>query len=201
MSRKKIRAIFSLLIIVLVLVLLLYYLIGLSSNKDKQVNNEKSEQERYEYSFSETINLEKEDTFENTSSKGTDYLEFGTISDFYDGTDIEYKDDKIYMETYDGERVISASWMNEGYAQYIKEPAFGVLDKFILERTSASARFNEVEMKNVTNYINELSGLGFNEVLKDEKNKKNDYYIYSAKKVDRTVTLNYENGVLLITVF
>jgi len=167
-----------------------------SSNQNNQSSNEKV------YHFNETVNLDTEQVDTDLDPEmGTDYPSLGTISDYYDNTDIYYEDDSIYIQSYDGYDVVSSSWKNEGYAIYINEPTFGEIEKFVLSDGSVSARYTNVKMKDTVSYINELAGLGFNDVQKNKKNNSADYYIYSAKNGERTVTLNYEKGVLVIMVF
>ncbi|MBQ9313917.1 MAG: hypothetical protein IJ220_02785 [Clostridia bacterium] len=195
--------------IILVCAILLFILIVISTiinsgNQKKSDENNQSEttHSENEYNYNTTIDLDKEDTqFEYDPGLGTDYPNFGTISDYYENADVYFDEDKLYIQTYDGHDVISSQWNNEGYAIYINEPQFGELEKFILSSNSITASYADVKMRDTISYINELSGLGFNEVLKNDKNNSSDYYIYSAKKGDITVTLNYEKGKLIIMVF
>ena len=201
MNAKKMRILFLLIAILLFIIVWVSVMIN-NKNDNSNINDKLDDidNDDYAFHFSETLDLEAENVSKE-ADMGTDYTSLGTISEFYDGTDIKYKEDKIYMDSFEGTIIISASWMDESFAKNIKEPEFGNLEKFVLKPNSANARYSDVSMKNVTSYINELSGLGFSNVVKNEKDKKADKYIYSAKKDDLTVTLNYEQGYLVIIVF
>ena len=170
------------------------------NQKKNEINNEIEDSNVYD--FNETIDLDTENVRKEYDPEiGTDYPNLGTISDYYDHTDVFYEEDKVYIQSHDGYQVVSSEWMNEGYANEINEPEFGELEKFILSSPSITASFTGVKMRDTIDYINELSGLGFNEVVKNNRNNGADYYIYSAKNGDITVTLNYEKGKLVIMVF
>lgn len=205
MNPKKLRKIILLLASLLFIILVIS---TLTSNMNNKKNNdatfiENKSNEETVYNFNETVDLDKvEAKMDDDSEIGTDYPMFGTVGDYYDNADVHYDNDRLYIQSYNGHESISSTWLNEGYAVYINEPQFGEMEKFILSpESSISATYSEVKMKDIISYINELSGLGFNQVILNKKNNGMDYYIYSAKKGDITVTLNYEKGKLVIMVF
>lgn len=202
MNQKKLRIIIIACILLLIILIISSVINNSSTNKESNNIVENSDDNKSTYSFNQTIDLDSESTEKEFDSEiGTDYINYGTISDYYDNTDVHYEDDKLYIQTQNGNNIISSEWSNEGYGAYINEPQFGEIKKFVLTSPNISVSYTNVKMKDVISYINELSGLGFNEVVKNEKNNSSDYYIYSAKKGDITVTLNYEKGELEISVF
>lgn len=167
--------------------------------KDEDVSNSTND---YEYEFNETLNFETNTGSTEIASNGTDFVGFGVTNDFYDGIDYEYDEDKIYIETYAGIETISLSWLDEGYAKYVTKPDFGIHKKCILKANSFVAAYIEVEMSDVKDYIKELEKLGFNNVIKDEKDKKIGYHSYEATNGSVTVHLEYQNNYnLTIMVF
>lgn len=201
MNVKKMKII---IFVILVLLSIIIFTSIFSKNNDnsKVTDNEViTNHNKYVYEFNETLELDEAKLYEPINHKEYPFPDFGYVSEFYDYTDMYYKDSDLYINysgTYD---IYSKNWKDEGNAKYIKEPTFGYLQEFVLKSRTICALYKEVKMKDVTSYINELSGLGFNEVIKDEKNKKYDYYIYSASKGEVIVTLNYEMGSLYIEVF
>lgn len=191
-------------------VMFLYIVISTiaTNSKRKTSTNSDDEQSTYAdrdaYGFSETLDLEVASTVYEETKSTTSVPDFGTFSDFYDDVDVKYVDDTIVMESPKGGYVtISVSWNNKGLAQSIKEPDFGNIQKFFLNPDdSITANYNDVTLKDMKKYMNELSALGFNEVVLNNQNKGKDYYYYSAKnKDDVRVTLNYEQGKFVISVF
>lgn len=173
--------------------------ISLNSNKTVISNSDRSS-----YDFSETLNLEVASGVNEETKSTTDQPDFGVFSDFYDDIDIEQVDDTIVMEVPSGGYMtIALYWMDDGLAQKIKEPDFGNIQKFFLNPDdSITANYNDVTLKDMKKYMNELSALGFNDIVLDNQNKKKDFYYYSAKnKDDVKVTLNYEQGNFVISVF
>lgn len=202
MNPKKLRIIILACIVLLIILIISSVINNSSTSKESNNAIENSDDKKNVYSFNQTINLDDEDTEKRYDPEiGTDYPDYGVISDYYDNADISYGDNKLYVQTQNGYSIISDTWSNEGYGAYINEPQFGEIKKFILTSPNINVSYINVKMKDVISYINELSGLGFNEVVKNEKNNSSDYYIYSAKKGDITVTLNYEEGKLEISVF
>ena len=202
MNAKKKKIIVLMFVFLLLIILLISLIIGINNDKGNQNVLEENNTEKYVYDFGEILDLESDRGFEEYATNGTDYPSLGIISDFYEGVEVTYHDDKITMQTYEGMITVSASWMDEGKAKYIKQPEFGALQKFVLKKYSIAAIYADTTMKETITYINELAGLGYNNVVLDEKNKKDDYYYYSAKNKDGiTVTLNYEKDMLYIEVF
>lgn len=199
MNPKKLRILFIFGIIFLIIVITIAVIIGNPKNNNEK-NDIKDESKSYKYSFNETVDLDNVDINDN-SEFGTDAPDYGTMNEFYENTDYYFDDRDLYVQTYDGYDVISEQWKYEGYGGLVDKPSFGTLEKFILSKHQASARYNDVKMRDVVSYIKELKEEGFNEVVRDERNNGADYYIYSAKKGEDTVTLNYENGSLLIEIF
>lgn len=205
-ARKK-----KIILLLFVLLILVVVIVSISSNDNDNIEKIEKEKENaaltdldknYKYEFGETLDLEDNQGSEEIASNGTDYPSFGVLGDFYDGAEIRYEGDKMYIQSYDGYDVVSLSWLNESYAANVNEPSFGILQRCILRDTQFSALYTEVKMKDVENYIDELTELGFTEVLLDNKDKKQGYYLYSAKKGDVTVTLNYtDNYDFSISVF
>lgn len=141
----------------------------------------------------------------NTLQNEPDTLEDELISkygtNFYDHLDVQYYDDKAEIKTYDGAVTVSLTWMNEGNATYVKEPEFGELDIFTYKYNMISASYSNVKIRDVDEYINQIKEMGFNQVIIDNKNKKNDYYNYSSKNGEGVIfTLNYENGCMYFEV-
>ena len=203
MNRKKMK------IIVILCALLLLLSVSILTILDNFLHNRKNnnvkDNEVYmggdsSYSFNQTIDLDNEelDTIYEPEL-GTENPEIGTISNYYDKSNIENHDGKLYLPSYDGEDIIATSWINEGFATYIEEPQFGDIEKFILSDESISASFINVKMRDAISYINRNAGLGFTNVKLNDRNDKYDYYNYSATKDDVTFTLNYEKGRMLIT--
>lgn len=174
---------------------------NISSNSDKTFI---SNSDRSSYEFSETLNLEVASGVNEETKSTTDQPDFGVFSEFYDDVDIEQVDDTIVMEVPSGGYMtIALYWMDDGLAQKIKEPEFGNIEKFFLNPDgSITANYFDVTLKDMKKYMNELSALGFNDIVLDNQNKKKDFYYYSAKnKDDVRVTLNYEQGNFVISVF
>lgn len=205
-TRKK-----KIILLLMVLLLLLVIIVSISSNGEKNITNNNEEEnnvpiadidKNYQYDFNETLDLEANEGSEEIASNGTDYPNFGILGEYYEGAEIRYEEDKMYIQSYDGYDVVSVSWLDESYAQHVNEPSFGVLQRCVLTRTQFSALYIEVTMKDVENYIKELEELGFTEVIMDKKDKKQGYYVYSAKKGDITATVNYtDNNDFSISVF
>ena len=189
-------------IVVLIFLVIFLVIFNNNSNEKKKGIKQNIEEQGSIYDLSETIDLENTQTdFEEEAEFGTDNSGFGKISDYYKNSDVKYEENKIILKSYDGLKTISDLWIDKGMAQYIKEPDFGNLKKFIYSDDSISANYEDVKMKNATSYINEITALGFNDIKRNEKNNKKDYYIYSAKKGDITFTLKYKKGEMYITVF
>lgn len=202
MNPTKLKKLFWLFLLLIIIIVSIYVLISNLEHKERDSSDEIENNNNYEYNFDETVDLDNISTgLDNNSNFGTDSPDYGVLDEFYDNTDYFFEDRDLYVQTYEGYEVISEEWKNEGFATLIKEPDFGVIRKFIKTPSQIEVRYNEVKMKNVVSYIKELKNLGFTDVIKDEKNNGGDYYIFSAKKEDRTVTLNYEEGSLLIIVF
>lgn len=174
---------------------------NISSNSDETFI---SNSNRSSYDFSETLNLEVASGVNEETKSTTDQPDFGVFSEFYDDVDIEQVGDTIVMEVPSGGYMtIALYWMDDGLAQKIKEPEFGSIEKFFLNPDgSITANYFDVTLKDMKKYMNELSALGFNDIVLDNQNKKKDFYYYSAKNKDGVrVTLNYENGNFSIGVF
>ncbi len=203
MDIKKLKRLFILLVILLVLIIAVVFITGnIGKNNNKSNNNNGDDENRYVYNFGDTLNLEESRTEEETENLGTDFPELGVINDFYDESNVEYGDDYITLETEEGRLKISSTWQEETVAQNIKEPTFGTLEKFVSKRRGVSIRYKDVTLKDTENYIKELKELGYINVEMDDKNKKNDYYNFSAKNAnDVLVILNYESGILVIDVY
>lgn len=186
--------------IILILIIILMIAGNGTSKTDSSLNNNKSYQ-NYVYSFNETLNLENEKGLEENESIGTEISNIGIITDYYNEKDIEYIDDKIYLYSFEGVKVISFSWPEEGIVSLIKEPDFGTLKKVISNEdySQIDIFYEDVTFKNIDSYINLLSGCGFSNIEKKDKNKNDDYYNYIAtNQNDVRVILNYSEGELTL---
>lgn len=195
---------------IIVLVFIVFLLIVLFTSIMKLfVNNENDENtvslsDEYVYGFGNTLDLEEQSGFEEYVVTGTDYPSLGTENEYFDiDSEIITYDDKMDMQTFKGYITVSASWMDEGMAKKIKEPEFGNIKKFILSTNDTiSVRYDDVRLKDVEKYIDELTDAGFIKVILDNKNKKKDYYYYTAEKLDGSkVSLNYSNSEFYIEVY
>lgn len=190
----------KLLILIFFVVLILIAVATLGDNSKTENNSSteiNQETKNYVYNFNQTLNLETEKGIEENESIGTEISDIGIITDYYDEDDIDFIDDKIYLQSFEGVKVVSFSWPEEGIVSLIKEPDFGALDKVISnkEYSEITAIYKDVTIKNIDSYINLLSGLGFSNVEKKDKNKNKDYYNYIATKQDGArVILNYSEG-------
>ena len=202
MEAKKKKAII-LLVIGLILIVVILSVINNIDNGNVDENDENLA-EKYVYNFGNTLDLENDRGFEEYAVNGTDYPSFGITNEYFDTeNELYYYEDKVRMMTYDGYITISFSWMDEGVGQKVTEPDFGNLEKFILRNSSFSARYSEVGMKEMEEYINELAAKGFSNVELNNKNKKEDYYYRAAKEFKNsndeeirvTVILTYEQGM------
>lgn len=200
MNPMRLRRLFVLGIFILIVIIIITISFGNaksgnSNSKENEVTNNNS------YSFNETVDLDNFGTDDGTSEFGTDSPDYGLLNEYYDNTDYFFEDRDLHVQSFDGHDIISEEWKNEGYGALINKPKFGIIEKFILSANQASARYNDVKMNDVVSYIKELKEQGFNNVVKDLRNNKADLYIFSAKKGDNTVTLDYEKGSLLIVIF
>lgn len=193
-------------ILIFIIIVFAIFLVLMKNLLKKENNNGNNDSvnpaDRYTYNLGETLDLEEDSGVEEIVEESTEYPSLGIRNDYFD-TDIEmnYYEDKVTFQNYEGNITISSSWMDEGVAKKIKEPDFGNIEKFMLKNSSISARFSDVNMKQVITYINELSGMGFNNIKLDNKNKKNDTYYYVAtNSEDISVVLNYESGYFYIEV-
>lgn len=190
----------KLLILIFFVVLILIAVATLGDNSKTENNSSteiNQETKNYVYNFNQTLNLETEKGIEENESIGTEISDIGIITDYYDEDDIDFIDDKIYLQSFEGVKVVSFSWPEEGIVSLIKEPDFGALDKVISnkEYSEITAIYKDVTIKNIDSYINLLSGLGFSNVEKKDKNKNKDYYNYIATNQDGArVILNYSEG-------
>ena len=205
-DRKKLIIIVCAILSLMFIYIVVSSIISNTSRNTSPTSDEKrlSSVERSPYKFSETLNLEVASGLNEETKSTTDKPEFGLFRELYYDVDIEYVDDTIVMETpKGGYMTISLYWIDDGLAKRIKEPDFGNIEKFFLNPDeSITANYSDVTLKNMENYMNELSALGFNDVVLNNQNKKKDFYYYSAKnKDDITVSLNYEKGNFVISVF
>ena len=174
---------------------------NISSNSDETLI---SDSKRNSYDFSETLNLEVISGLDEETTSTTDQPDFGEFSEFYDDVDIKRVGDTLVMEDPSGGYItIALYWLDDGLAKKIKEPDFGTIEKFFLNPDgSITANYFDVTLNDMKKYMNELSALGFNDIVLNNQNKKKDFYYYSAKNNDGVrVTLNYENGDFMIGVF
>ena len=193
-SRKKLLILLWLFFGIIVMLLVITWLINDSiNNKD---NNTNFTQKDYEYEFGLPINLEKDGGREEFFSNSAEHSSFGVIDDFYDDADIQYYDDKMQMQTYNGNKIISLSWMNEGNALFVEEPQFGSLEKFILTNgKGVSAVYKDVKLKDYKNYIKSLKDAGFNETINDKvKKNTNSYYCTVKNSNNVRVVVNFIDG-------
>lgn len=205
-DRKKLIIIIFAILCIMFIYIVISSIISNTNRNTSPTSDEKqlSSVERSPYKFSETLNLEVASGLNEETKSITDKPDFGIFSELYYDVDIEYVDDTIVMETpKGGYMTISLYWIDDGLAKRIKEPDFGNIEKFFLNPDeSITASYSDVTLKNMKNYMNELSALGFNDVVLNNQNKKKDFYYYSAKnKDDITVSLNYEKGNFVISVF
>lgn len=190
----------KLLILIFFVVLILIAVVTLDDNSKTENNSSNEinqETKNYVYNFNQTLNLETEKGIEENESIGTEISDIGIITDYYDEDDIDFIDDKIYLQSFEGVKVVSFSWPEEGIVSLIKEPDFGVLDRVISnkEYSEITAIYKDTTIKNIDSYINLLSGLGFSNVEKKDKNKNKDYYNYIAtNQGGARVILNYSEG-------
>ena len=171
-----------------------------NSNETTEV----SDSDRDSYDFSETLNLETASTVDEETKSTTDQPDLGTFSEFYNDVDIEQVDDTIVMEDpTGGYMTIAPYWIDDGLAKKIKEPDFGNLKKFFLNPDgSIRANYGDVTLEDMKKYMNELSALGFKDIVLDNQNKKKDFYYYSVQNNEGVmVTLNYESGDFSVAVF
>lgn len=195
-KKKKRIIIFGLLVLIILIFLIIKVFNG--QNIDEEKLDDVNE---YVYKFGETLNLETANGIEEYEAPDTGTDSFGNLEG-YDESDVVYDEDKMIIQTFDGNQIISSSWIDEGKANLISPPEFGELEKFILYGTSITAKYTNVKIKDLDRYINQLAGMGFNEVSLDNKNKKKDYYYYTAGKgEDSSVSLDYSDGVLYINVY
>lgn len=188
-------------IVVFVITLVLF--VSLFDNKDIVEKIVTNDSDNYIYNFGDTVNFEVEKGVEELGEYATSYDPLGNL-DVYSDEDayVYYYDDKARIEGFKGNITVSASWMNEGKANKIHEPEFGILQKFVLENDTIMVNYIDVEMKDVEGYISDLAGLGFNNIILNNKNKKKSSYYYTASKSDGTaVNLNYKDGELYINVY
>ena len=200
MNPQKLRILFILGFFVLVIIIILSISFGSRQNNSGNHKND-NVTNNYSYSFDETVDIDSIETDTETSSYGTDSPDYGVINEFYDNTDYFFDGRELHIQNIDGHDIVSEEWKEEGYGALIEKPEFGTLEKFILSPNQASARYNDVKMKDVESYIKSLKEQGFTNVVKDLKNNRANIYIYSAKKGEKTVTLNYEDESLLIEIF
>lgn len=203
MNINKKKKIIILAVLVVIIMIVSIFLNIKNKNRSEISNNGEKDFEDNEqliYSFDDMLDLEENGVMDDRAVSDSGMPDFGILSDYYDGVDVEYYEDKMRIETNDGYMTISKSWMDEGYAKYIKEPEFGILDKFYLKAYSITADYKDVKMKEVTKYIEQLSELGFNNVILNNKQEK--LYCYSAENGEGiVVTLNYENESLILEVY
>lgn len=205
MNPKKLKVLFLLGVGLLLLIVLISMLINprRSSNRDR--NNNENDASKVDYSeadFGETLDIDSPTTETKRGDLfGTDYGDFGYLSSYYDNANIIEQDGKLYIESSEGYDILSPEWMDEGYASYIEEPEFGSLERFILKDNSVEIRYGNVSMKDVNSYVKDLKEKGFKDIIKDKKSNKDDYYLYTAKSLEHTVSLTYEKGSLYITVY
>lgn len=197
MNLKNKKKLLILIFFAMLILIVLLALDGNSKTKNNSSNETNLETKNYVYNFNQTLNLEVEKGIEENESIGTEISDIGIITDYYDEKDITYKDDKIYLDSFDGVKVISFSWPEEGIVSSIQEPDFGTLSRVISDEgySEIAAIYKNVTIKNIDSYINLLSGLGFSNVEKKDKNKNKDYYNYIATNQDGArVILNYSEG-------
>lgn len=195
-NRKKLIILMFSMILILVVASIIIENDDHKTNSSSAINEETK---NYVYNFNETLNLEIEKGLEENESIGTEISGIGIITDYYDEKDITYKDDKIYLDSFDGVKVISFSWPEKGIASSIQEPDFGTLNRVISDESYSEIAviYKDVTIKDIDSYINLLSGLGFSNVEKKDRNKNKDYYDYIAANQDEvTVIINYSNGQL-----
>lgn len=203
-KKKLVRIMMGILILIFLYIVISVLVSTLSGWKNKTTNTELNEKDRYSYNFSKTLDLEETVLMDEPESiLYTDKPYFGVINDYYSDADIRYEGNTIVMETQLGYMTIALEWLNEGLATKVKEPDFGNVKKFFLNADgSISATYENAKMSEVTDYIKELNDLGFDQVTKDNKNKKTDTYYYAAKNKDGlAVNLSYRKGIFVIGVF
>lgn len=204
MNPKKMKLLFFMGVILLIIVCVVYLLSSNLGNKRISSSNSNDENiDEYSYNFSEDVDLDTTNATEySTTQIRTDFPDLGIISDYYENTDIVYHDYSLEVPSYEGNQTIAAEWIDEGFAKYVKEPEFGYVKKFILAPSSMSVTYTNVTMKDTVSYIKELKKLGFNNVIKDERDDKTEYYVYVSENDEGiTATLNYKEGTLLIMVY
>lgn len=197
-----------LIILIFVLMLILVIISTLVENKSDKSNSSGQdllEENKYVYNFNETLNLETEKGLEENESIGTEYSDLGIIPDFYHDNDVEYVGEEIHLTSFEGTKVVSFSWPEEGEEEgliaNIKEPEFGILDRIISNKNDKTVTiiYEEVSIKDVDSYFKILNGCGFTNVESKDKNKNRDYYnfILNDQKENRIV-VSYENGMMNI---
>lgn len=198
----------TLIILIFVLMLILVIISTLVENKSDKLNSSGQdllEENKYVYNFNETLNLETEKGLEENESIGTEYSDLGIIPEFYHDNDVEYVGEEIHLTSFEGTKVVSFSWPEEGEQEgliaNIKEPEFGILDRIISNKNDKTVTiiYKEVSIKDVDSYFKILNGCGFTNVESKDKNKSRDYYnfILNDQKENRIV-VNYEDGMMNI---
>lgn len=197
MNLKNKKKLLILIFFAMLILIVLLILDGNSKTKNNSSNGTNLETKNYVYNFNQTLNLEVEKGIEENESIGTEISNVGIITDYYDEDDVEFIDGKIYLQSFEGVKVVSFSWPEEGIVSLIKEPDFGVLDRVISnkEYSEITAIYKDVTLKNIDSYINLLADLGFINVEMKEKSKNKDYYSYIATNQDGAIViLSYSEG-------
>ena len=205
MDTQKMKKIFILGIIALILILILAIVIGNMRNSGMQSNSNRNNSENTvnERKFTDTVDLDMMEKRVPVNDFGTENQSLGTLNDYYDNTESFTKDNKLYVRSFEGYDIIALEWLNESYGTYVSEPAFGSLKKFILTSSYALAMYENVKMRDVTTYVDTLTKSGYTAVQQDNRNNREDYYIYTviSQSGDRGVGLNYEKGELSIEMY
>ncbi len=199
MNLKNKKILIVLMFSIMLILVLISMIVDNNKSKTNFSNVTNEESKNYVYGFGETLNLETEEGMEENESIGTDISGIGIIPDYYDDNDVIFGNNQITFESFEGIKIVAFSWPEEGVSSLIEEPSFGILDRVISnkEYTEITAIYKEVTIKNIDSYINLLSGMGFSNVERKEKNKGKDYYDYIATNADGlALIINYSEGIM-----